>query len=73
MTIDLTTPDMTQEFNTYRELSRYLTACLCDECWKSLEHELPDEIMNNLSYKQWIDEMLMTQCGAEWFVEELGD
>lgn len=71
MNIELITPSTHKYFNSYKEVSEYLTSSLCTECWKELSSDIPTSVMLEMSDEEWVQEMLTTACGAEWFIEEV--
>ena len=71
MMIELTTPKTTVYFDNYKDLADNLSKRLCWYCAREITHCYTSEDIMSYSDEEWVQELLMTLCGAEWFVEEV--
>ena len=64
----LTTPDDEYFLTDIRSLEKRMISLMCTECAIDLFMDIPTEVMMEMTNKEMIEELMLTDCATEWYI-----
>ena len=64
----LTTPDDEYFLTDIKSLEKRMISLMCTECVIDLFMDIPTEVMMEMSHEDMIEELMLTDCAAEWYI-----
>ena len=64
----LTTPEDEYFLTDIKSLEKRMISMMCTECAIDLFMDIPTEVMMEMSHEDMIEELMLTDCAAEWYI-----